>query len=1835
MKILLIMDNPSVPTGYGSTCRLTAKELTKRGHTVYAMAFNGGRNLGDKGENIFEEGGIKVISNFARQKNAENLYGDVDTFLRVEKEISPDVYFWHNDSYRYSYMEHLPQNILSKSVFWLPYEGVCPDPLGPKVFGKCAAVRFVTDHALRMNYETVRNMDHAVISHAVEMAHLGPSPDKKELKRNKSLGIENKFVVVRVDRHQPRKQWSSTIKAFAKFAKDKEDVFLLCKCNPKDCTMWDEAKKEGIDLSQLARDLGIENKIFFDDYFFVVSFFPVGFYWPADVFLTTTSGEGFGLTPAEAMACELPVIYPDTPVLPEVVGPECGFQCQLAGKEYYNKLSVWHNIVDIDDVASKLEICYKDWRENSSKMLKEKGKAAREKALSKYDPKVVYDEWEKVIQKVGNKHRKVSIITVLYNIDGESQLTGEDGIDRLHVTMQQHVKHPYEWIIVDNNSPHRDITRKWMQKAAAENSKIKPIYLDANLGFGGANNAAIRQASGDYVLLLNPDSEAINPAKHGMTKDFVQILFEKMQKDKRLGVCGMKVMHRDDVMLGLTFPYFCCTMISKACLESIRIGDKYFDEKFWPAYYEDADLVFRAMSKNFKIGEENLPFWHKSGGTNKHAIKGGEDSNFCKILLGELEKIEKEKLLDIDFERKRGEILSKGMQGLISGNIAYLNSKWGASARSKIKVVWHSHIGAAVGFSQIAEGLSVELHKLGFDVYINDWHNGSKVENPVVRKLIDKTEKAKSEGYDFSDAVNIICWLMESFLDIDARYKVGISLCESTKVRDSYLHLCNKMDRILTFSDFCKGVQIDSGFTVPIDVITPGVNETYLKPVDRTKHDPNKFTFLTVGVCQGRKDIDRLVAAFCEAFPKNMACPPETEPNFPLRCDQIELIVKSNNFGDLEWIQKNGFDKKANVKAVFTGWSSKQKGGSEDYSTDEMYQLYADADCLVEPSHGEGIGMPHLEGAATGLPLIFTDWSSPKEYFNEGNSYPCQLSPYPGTTFTQAYPGAPGDNGVWANIWIGHLKHLMRQVVKERAQSIAKGMIAAKEIQQKYTWAESAKKLMPLIFEWDNERKQKIEENTDGYFDPLTFKKPKLEPVKKGDRIMVDVVTRDRHPYLGCLLTSLLMQTHKEWDILIEIDDSDESVLESPLIMPLLYRCQHEGHDWRLIRSHQQGPHVAHNRTLQMIYEDQSHRYKLICRIDDDIYVRPDYFEKLYSEFLKDTNCELGAVAGVYLDPKRSDKDQMAPKNFEQDMNYAGKINPNVPWPYICPYPKGTQPRQMDHLYSSFLYRTEIGHAIGGYCKLFSQLGHREETDFSYRFHLAGYKLLLHPEAVGYHFHAPSGGIRSKEIVDRERLASSDHKIYLNRLDQWHKRLQAKTEKKSGPKTVLLDMPKETRQLDSQSSKPKIAAIITATRDVASKINEAISYFSQFADEIYVTTMLEDKSKISGPHLSMVANSQDEIVNLTKQLLSEGSHEFLMMVTDNMRFLGNPLELVLEKKDRYDDFVFEVYTTYVPGKWNGRFYTGDESLGAVIGPELRNQCLITRRRDDLKADASKTYYADMIVIDNERRTPVEGKSSQDNELIPLSEMNTRKWKKICFYQFPEGQLNPPKFIEVNPVQEDMVSIIIPTAGRRDLLRKCINTIFTHSRTPFEVIIVDNASNDGTDKMLAEEMNLPRGKCITHLRMPTNLGFQKAVNIGISKAKGKYILLFNDDAWLNGPEPDGRCWMKVMIDELNAAGKVGIVGPHAGISPALRKEMLFFWCVMFRKDLYDEVGPLDDVTFFNYGGDDDYIERIRLKGYKMAVKHLNLRHLMTCVPDEVKKPELEESRMKLIQKYNVK
>jgi len=94
-----------------------------------------------------------------------------------------------------------------------------------------------------------------------------------------------------------------------------------------------------------------------------------------------------------------------------------------------------------------------------------------------------------------------------------------------------------------------------------------------------------------------------------------------------------------------------------------------------------------------------------------------------------------------------------------------------------------------------------------------------------------------------------------------------------------------------------------------------------------------------------------------------------------------------------------------------------------------------------------------------------------------------------------------------------------------------------------------------------------------------------------------------------------------------------------------------------------------------------------------------------------------------------------------------------------------------------------------------------------------------------------------------------------------------------------------------------------------------------------------------------------------------------------------------------------------------------------------------------------------------------------------------------------------------------LSIIIVSYNTKDILKDCLSSIYeTTKDINFEVIIVDNASIDGTENAISN-LNL-QDKNLIYVQNKVNLGFSKANNIGIKKSKGRYVLFLNPDTKLH-------------------------------------------------------------------------------------------------------------------------
>lgn len=214
-----------------------------------------------------------------------------------------------------------------------------------------------------------------------------------------------------------------------------------------------------------------------------------------------------------------------------------------------------------------------------------------------------------------------------------------------------------------------------------------------------------------------------------------------------------------------------------------------------------------------------------------------------------------------------------------------------------------------------------------------------------------------------------------------------------------------------------------------------------------------------------------------------------------------------------------------------------------------------------------------------------------------------------------------------------------------------------------------------------------------------------------------------------------------------------------------------------------------------------------------------------------------------------------------------------------------------------------------------------------------------------------------------------------------------------------------------------------------------------------------------------------------------------------------------------------------------------------------------------------------------------------------------------------------------------ISIVIVTWNAKQYVEDCLTSLCDRDNTmSTEIIVVDNASTDGTADLI--------GKQFPHIQLivnTCNLGFSRANNIGITLATGRYICLINPDVQV---PPDCLSKMYEYMEEAPTIGLLGpqMRGPHGEIRrscmrfPTLRNSFLramaldstfgktgrfggslmtdfqfdtmkdvdvlngWFW--MARREAVDQVGPLDE-RFFMYGEDIDWCKRFHSTKWRVV------------------------------------
>ncbi len=312
-----------------------------------------------------------------------------------------------------------------------------------------------------------------------------------------------------------------------------------------------------------------------------------------------------------------------------------------------------------------------------------------------------------------------------------------------------------------------------------------------------------------------------------------------------------------------------------------------------------------------------------------------------------------------------------------------------------------------------------------------------------------------------------------------------------------------------------------------------------------------------------------------------------------------------------------------------------------------------------------------------------------------------------------------------------------------------------------------------------------------------------------------------------------------------------------------------------------------------------------------------------------------------------------------------------------------------------------------------------------------------------------------------------------------------------------------------------------------------------------------------------------------------------------------------------------------------------------------------------KMDAQKVAALDAVLFHREKNT--KGVWGFEKE---FSKMKTDIMRSRGYNAYAE-ETNVPGVYSIRVECDDKISIVILSKDNPELLSRCISSI--REKTDYdnyEIIVVDNGSHEA-NRVKVEALS--QKMAFIYICEPMDFNFSKMCNIGANHAKGKYLLLLNDDV-----EVIEAGWLRRMAGQASVEG-VGAVGAklwypdsiaiqHAGITnlrigPAHKlvtsKDDKMYYdgrnyfnfnclavtgaCLMVKKELYEEVGGLDPSMPIAYN-DVEFCFALHKKGYRNVLRNdcilLHHESLSRGLDEETKEKadRLLAERKRLYEKY---
>lgn len=243
-----------------------------------------------------------------------------------------------------------------------------------------------------------------------------------------------------------------------------------------------------------------------------------------------------------------------------------------------------------------------------------------------------------------------------------------------------------------------------------------------------------------------------------------------------------------------------------------------------------------------------------------------------------------------------------------------------------------------------------------------------------------------------------------------------------------------------------------------------------------------------------------------------------------------------------------------------------------------------------------------------------------------------------------------------------------------------------------------------------------------------------------------------------------------------------------------------------------------------------------------------------------------------------------------------------------------------------------------------------------------------------------------------------------------------------------------------------------------------------------------------------------------------------------------------------------------------------------------------------------------------------------------------------------------------PAGKPATTILILTSNGWEYTKQCIDSIKRNTRAPYKLLVIDNGSTDGTVEGLRKD------RTIFHIENSCNLGFSKGFNTGLVLVDTPYFVLCNNDVVVT------KDWLTAMIRHIELDKDLVVLGARSNYvsGPQVVKDIpytdkksleafakrlsnleqpaityffrIVFFFTLFKKEVLQKVGFLDEIFGKGNFEDDDYCVRVGLKKLKTAFDNTVFIHhyggMFYKGDIEASNKLILENRKKFMDKWNM-